>query len=217
MGTSASETKTEWRVIGEEIGSCNCDWGCPCQFNALPTHGSCEAFVAVDIERGHFGDTQLSGVKYAQIFHWDGPVHEGNGWRRLIIDEQTSPDQRAAIEALTSGSQGHPVYEIFSSMAPNAHDPVVAPIDFTYDHEKRQARIRIPDLAESEIEPIRNPVTGHEHRARIDLPDGFEYRVAEVANSVHWRTTAGDHLAMEHENTYAQIAHIDWSSDGTTR
>ena len=118
--------------------------------------------------------------------------------------------------ALTT-RQGHPVYEIFSSMAPNAHDPVVAPIDLTYDHERRQARIRIPDLAESEIEPIRNPVTGDEHRARIDLPNGFEYRLAEVANSKHWRTTAGDHLAMEHENTYAQIAHIDWSSDGTTR
>lgn len=217
MGTTNTGTKTEWRVIGEEITSCNCDWGCPCQFNALPTHGSCEAFVAVDIEQGHFGDTPLGGVKYAQIFHWDGAVHEGNGWRRLVVDEQTSPDQRAAIDALTSGSQGHPVYEIFSAMAPNALDPVVAPIDFTYDHERRQARIRIPDLAESEIEPIRNPVTGHEHRARIDLPNGFEYRVAEMANSVRWRTTAGDHLAMEHENTYAQIAHIDWSSDGTTR
>jgi hypothetical protein len=41
--------------------------------------------------------------------------------------------------------------------------------------------------------------------------------VAEVANSVHWRTSAGDHLAMEHENSYAQFIRFDWGSDGTNR
>lgn len=209
-------TGTEWQIEAEEIGSCNCDWGCPCQFNALPTHGSCEAFVAVDIQRGYFGDTRLDGVKYAQIFHWDGPVHEGNGWRRLVTDERATAEQRSVIEALTSGAHGHPVFEIFSAMAPNAHDSVVAPIEITYDHDKRQAHIRIQELGESEIAPIRNVVTGEEHRARIDLPNGFEYRVAEVGNSVRWHTSAGDHLNMEHENTYAQIAHVKWASDGTT-
>jgi hypothetical protein len=38
-----------------------------------------------------------------------------------------------------------------------------------------------------------------------------------MGDSVHWRTTAGDHLTMEHEHTYAQLARIEWSSDGTTR
>ena len=35
--------------------TCNCAWGCPCQFNALPTHGRCEAMVAVRIREGHYG------------------------------------------------------------------------------------------------------------------------------------------------------------------
>jgi hypothetical protein len=214
--TIDSTTKTEWHITGEEIGSCNCAWGCPCQFDALPTYGSCEALVAYEIEHGHFGTTPLADVRFAQIFHWDGAVHEGNGWRRLVVDERATPDQRAAIKALTDGTQGHPVFEIFSAMAPNALEPVVAPIELAYDQEKRQARIRIPEIAESRIEPIRNPVTGEEHRARIDLPNGFEYTLAEMGNSVYWRTTAGDHLAMEHENSYAQFVHFDWSSDGTT-
>jgi hypothetical protein len=102
-------------------------------------------------------------------------------------------------------------------MAPNVLETVVVPIELEYDREKRQARIRIPGLGESRIEPIRNPVTGEEHRARIELPNGFEYKVAEVGNSVHWYTTAGEKLTMEHENTYAQFARIEWSSDGTTR
>jgi hypothetical protein len=210
-------SKTAWHIEGEEVASCNCAWGCPCQFDALPTYGFCEALAVLDITRGHFGDTPLDGVRFAQVFHWDGPVHEGNGWRRLIHDERSTPEQRAAVEALTNGTQGHAYFEIFSAMAPNALEPVVAPIELEHDREKRQARIRIPGLAESDIEPIRNPITGEEHRARIDLPNGFEYRVAEMGDSVRWWTKAGEHLAMEHEHTYAQMAHIDWDSDGSVR
>jgi hypothetical protein len=96
-------------------------------------------------------------------------------------------------------------------------EPVVAPIELEVDRERRLARVRIPGIGESDIEPITNPVTGEEHRARIDLPNGFEFKQAEVANSVAWKVTAGESLAMEHENTYGQLSPFDWSSDGTTR
>ncbi|MCD6029472.1 MAG: hypothetical protein K0S78_1646 [Thermomicrobiales bacterium] len=215
--TMESTPKTEWHLVGEDIVLCNCAWGCPCQFNALPTYGLCEAMAVLDIERGRFGDTPLDGVRYAHVFHWDGPVHEGNGWRRVIHDERSTPTQRAAIEALTDGTQGHAYFEIFSAMAPNVLEPAVAPIELEYDHEKRVVRLRIGEIAEAQVEPIRNPVTGEEHRARIDLPNGFEYRVAEQGNAVRWRTDAGEHLAMEHENSYAHMARVEWSSAGTVR
>jgi hypothetical protein len=217
MAAASPEPKTKWRIVAEAVTNCNCAWGCPCQFNALPSTGYCEALAAYDIERGHFGDTPLDGVRYAQVFHWDGAVHEGNGWRRVILDERSTPEQRAAIVALTSGAHGHPHFEIFAAMAPNVLEPAVASFELEHDREGRHARVRIPGLAESRVEPIRNPVTGEEHRARIDLPNGFEYKLAEMGDAVHWRTTAGDHLTMEHEHTDAQLARIDWSSDGTTR
>ena len=50
--------KISWSISGEEIASCNCAWGCPCQFNALPTTGRCEAFVAWRMG-GHFGARPL--------------------------------------------------------------------------------------------------------------------------------------------------------------
>ena len=34
---------TAWEIKGREFGNCNCDYSCPCQFNALPTHGHCHA------------------------------------------------------------------------------------------------------------------------------------------------------------------------------
>ena len=42
-----------------------------------------------------------------------------------------------------------------------------------------------PFIGETNIEPIKNPVTGEEHRARIVLPDGFEYKEAEMGNTVN--------------------------------
>ena len=42
--------KVHWHIRGEEVGGCNCAWGCPCQFNALPTHGRCEGIMVIRIE-----------------------------------------------------------------------------------------------------------------------------------------------------------------------
>jgi hypothetical protein len=214
---AVTDTKMTWRISGEEVTSCNCAWGCPCQFNALPTNGRCEALRAWDIRAGHYGDTPLSGVRFARIYSWPGSIPQGNGTRRLVMDERTTPEQREALVALESGEQGHPYFEIFAAVCPNLVEPVVAPIELEVDRERRQARVRIPGIGEIGIEPIKNPVTGEEHRARIDLPNGFEYKQAEMANSVAWKVTAGDSLLMEHENTYAQLSAFDWSSDGTTR
>ena len=43
------QAKTKWRIAGEEVGACNCNWGCPCQFNAPPTLGRCEGYGACEI------------------------------------------------------------------------------------------------------------------------------------------------------------------------
>ena len=42
---------TSWEVHGRELANCNCAYGCPCQFNALPTYGTCEAAAGFEIER----------------------------------------------------------------------------------------------------------------------------------------------------------------------
>ena len=217
MAPAPPKSPIPWRIVADQVGSCNCAWGCPCQFYALPTHGFCEALEATEIIEGSYGDTSLAGVRYAQVYHWDRPIHEGDGWRRLILDARATPAQREAIEVLTSGAAGHPAFEIFAAMTPHVLEPLVASIEFACDRERRRARVFIAGVAESRIEPIRNFATGEEHRARIDLPNGFEFRRAEMGDSVFWRTTAGDHLTMEHEHTYAQLARIEWSSDGTTR
>ena len=63
----------DWEIRGPEITSCNCDWGCPCQFNSLPTHGFCRAAVMLRID-----DDGLS-AKYAPVLP--------PGWNALTLKD----------------------------------------------------------------------------------------------------------------------------------
>jgi hypothetical protein len=69
----------DWQLDFDELVTCNCDFSCPCQFNAPPTHGDCRAAAAYRIRSGHFGDTSLDGVVFAALWAWTGPIHEGRG------------------------------------------------------------------------------------------------------------------------------------------
>ena len=208
----STPAKTNWHIAGECLGSCMCAWGCPCQFNALPTHGRCEGFGGWLIQAGHFGDTQLDGVRFAWLFSWPGPIHEGHGTRQVILDAHASPDQRTALLALFSGAQGGAFFEIFHAVCPHERETMVAPITLQIDRERRQGLLRIPEVGESRAAPITNPMTGEEHRARIVLPDGFEYKEAEMANAVSLRAQLVPPLVFEYTNAYAQLNAFDWSN-----
>jgi hypothetical protein len=203
---------TEWHLAGEEVAQCNCAWGCPCQFNALPTTGRCEAIIGFEVREGHFGGTSLAGTRFVEIVSWPGAIHEGNGTRVWVVDERAESEQRHALDGLLSGREGGAYFEVFASVCPDARETVFAPIEFEVDRERRLATIRIPGIAETSVEPIRNPISGEEHRALINLPGGFEYQVAEMGNTVRASVTAGDPLAFTLENTYAQLNEFDWSN-----
>src|SRR3546814_8769444 len=74
------------------------------------------------------------------------------------------------------------VFAVFASTITTMHEPSFVPVDFEVDVEGRKGRLRIAGHLEMDGEPIRSPVDGSEIRARIDLPDGFEYDVAEIGS-----------------------------------
>ena len=81
---------TPWEIKGREFGNCNCAYGCPCQFNALPTHGHCRGLAVFDIEQGFHGTTRLDGLRAAGIFRWPGPIHEGKGEGVHVVDQRAT-------------------------------------------------------------------------------------------------------------------------------
>jgi hypothetical protein len=204
----------DWRIVGEEVGSCSCDWACPCQFEGDPTHGYCRVVAGMRITEGHFGDVDLTGTKLGLIISFPGPLYEGNGSVQLFNDEASSGEQRDAIEKLVSGEHGGAFFEIFASICPDKHETVVTSIEIDSDRERRVASIRIGDVGAATIEPIKSPATGDEHRVRIDLPNGFEYKQAEVGNTVQASASAEDPLSFSFERSYAQLNKFDWSPAG---
>lgn len=207
-------TDTKWAIHGREFTNCNCAYGCPCQFNALPTHGSCQAVVGIQIDKGFHGETKLDGLRVAGIFRWPGPIHLGNGEAMPIIDVRADEKQREALLRILGGQDTAPgatIFSVFAATFIKGHDPVFAEIDFTVDIEKRRAQLRIADYVEMRGEPIINPVSGQEYRGRIDLPNGFEYTLAEMGRG--WTKTTGP-LAIEHSDSYGQFCELHLGQDG---
>jgi len=124
---------TAWEIKGREFGNCNCDYSCPCQFNALPSRGHCRGLAVFDIERGFHGSTRLDGLKAAAIFRWPGPIHEGKGECIHVLDRRATQEQRAALLRILRGEDTEPgatVFQVFASTCDTMHKPIVAAIDF---------------------------------------------------------------------------------------
>ena len=58
---------TYWEFTGRELVNCTCEYGCPCQFNALPDKGHCYAVAGIQIDEGKHGETALDGLKIGAI------------------------------------------------------------------------------------------------------------------------------------------------------
>lgn len=210
-------TNVKWTIKAREFTNCNCAYGCPCQFNALPTHGDCQAVVGMQIDQGYHGGTQLDGLRFAGIFAWPGPIHEGKGQAAVIIAEEATPAQREALLRILSGQDTEPgatIFQVFSATLEKLHEPIFAHIDFEVDIDARKARLVVPGIIEGHGEPILNPVTGAEHRARIDLPNGFEYSIAEVGRG--WSKTSRP-IKLDLADSYGQFAHIHLCQSGIVR
>jgi hypothetical protein len=206
-----------WSIKGREFIHCNCDYGCPCQFNGRPTHGDCHAVAGIEITEGYHGDTRLDGLRMACVLAWPGAIHEGRGHSTPIIDELASLQQREALLRIMSGEDTEPgatFFNVFASTYEKVNEPIFARIEFEVDIESRTAKLYVPGVIEASGQPIRNPVTGEAHRARINLPNGFEYTVAEIGSG-RAKTTGA--IAFNLENTHAHFADLHMTGKGVVR
>ena len=208
---------TKWTIHGKEFANCNCSYGCPCQFNAPPTHGNCWAVVGIQIESGHHGDVNLDGLRVAGIFKYPGAIHMGNGEAVPIVDQRANAAQRDSLLRIMSGQDTDPfatMFAVYASTLTTFHDPVFTAIELDVDVDARKGRVFVRDYLEVNGEPIRNKATGAPARAQIVLPEGFEYAVA-VIGSASSRTQGPVQVALT--DTYGQFANLHLNSHGVVR
>ena len=144
----------DWRIQGLDITTCSCDWGCPCQFIALPTKGFCHAAVGFYVAKGHYGKISLDGLSFGGLFAWPEAIHQGNGEAQPIVDARADEAQRDAILKIMSGEDTEPgatVFNVFAATYTKVHSPLFKPITVEADMSARTGRFFVDGVVDARI------------------------------------------------------------------
>jgi hypothetical protein len=141
---------TAWHIRGSYFESCNCDAICPCRrIDGVPggrsTHGICSGVLSWVIEEGAVGGTDLAGMAVALAIRYDDD-EPGSPWTWILyVDERSSEEQHAAVEAIFTGRLGGDA-ETHFPWAWKASDLLaVRPVAIEVDHTQRRQWLRIRD------------------------------------------------------------------------
>ena len=204
--------KTKWNFEAEYIQSCNCDYGCPCNFNGYPTEKHCEALVGYRIKKGSFGNTKLDGVKFAMGFWWPKAIHEGNGAARVYIDPSATAAQKKAVEEIASGKHGGGVWEIFPKTFAKVHGTKSAKISWKasgYD-----SAFAVDGVGEVRSSHIKNATTGEPFEGQIVLPGGINWKKADVTSVDWWLRDWEAAWDLRHQNAAGFVCTLKFNEKG---
>jgi len=209
MSSTATETRTAWRLKGKGYEFCNCNPGCTCNFSGFPTSadGSCKALVANVIESGSCGDVDLSGVTAVAIIDWPKAIHDGNGKVVFVVPAEVSDDQVNALAQIYTGALGGQPWEILGTTYAVA-GLVRAPV--TINADGLEATVSIDGVGKAEGRYFANPVTGERHEAHIVLPDGFIWTKGECG--VGSFTADAEGLSLSFTDSNWILYDFDWSN-----
>ncbi len=204
----ATQTGTTWHLKGSIVGACNCDWGCPCNFDAPPTYGHCNGAYVWQIEEGRFGDVGLNGLCIGWVGESPGAMHLGHGTAQKIIDDRADEGQRAALLSLLSGKYGGP-FEILASVTEKELEPIIAPFKTVIDG--LSSHVSVPKVLELGLASIRNPVTGKPEELKLLKGTGFTSTDTELGSTTVYRFTGG--FCHEHSGKYGEFANFEYQGN----
>ena len=169
---------TKWFFEADYLQACNCEYGCPCEFQAPPSHGFCEGVGAWRINSGKYGDVSLDGLGLGFAAHWPKAIHLGNGTACLFFDAKATPAQRDALMKIATGQDGGMPFEIIVTTLTNVLEPQYVPFQFQINGKNSSAKIG--NAMQIGLAPIKNPVTGEPEGVRVEHETGFMFKSADV-------------------------------------
>jgi hypothetical protein len=196
-----NDQQPTWTLNGTALIACNCDYGCPCNFNARPSRGKCEGGWTWHVERGSFDGVALDGLNFSIYANWPGAIHEGNGEAVILVDERANDRQRDAIATLVGGKVGGPWGVLAWTWANKVQGPLPVPYDIQLNGIA--SRIKAGNVVEWESTLIKNPVSGKEAHPRMILPEGLILKEADLGCSKVFRIAEG--VPMDHSGQYTAV------------
>jgi hypothetical protein len=171
-----------WAFKADYIETCNCDYGCPCNFNGFPSNGFCRALVGYHIREVQYGETRLDSLDIVDAYSWSKAIHEGNGIHQIFITNKAEQEQRNAIINIFLGkAKGDGPFALFASTTKYLLDTQFVDINISIDG--KTSSFSVPGGMDVQLENFKNPVTGEEQDTKIQLPKGFIWKIAEAAKT----------------------------------
>lgn len=200
---------TKWALKGTGYEYCNCDFGCGCNFGGFPNSkdGSCRALVGLEIREGRCGDVDVAGVKCAAILDWPKAIHEGNGKCVFVVDPATTDRQVEVLGEIFTGKLGGMPWEI---LGPTFQVVGLVKAPITIEGEGRKKTFRAEGVGEGRGDTFKNPVTGEEHLANVDLPDGFIWTKGECGAGSFQASASG--VSVSGTNSNWILYEFDWKN-----
>lgn len=199
--------KISYHLKGTLLVGCNCDWGCPCNFEAPPTKGFCEGSVLWHVQAGTYGQVHLDGLNFAWLLHSPGPLHLGNITSLFLVDERANARQRQALEEMLTKNPDVLPFSIFMSLTGSFLG--VRNVPFEIALNGIHSRARIPGTLELQLAPMKNPVTGKDELATLLKPTGFTSQHQELCSTSTLRLTS-EELSFDHSGKYGEFATFEY-------
>lgn len=191
----------QWSLECDYMESCNCDFGCTCNFSGLPNFGRCEALVGYHIRKGHFGEVSLDGLDFIFAASWPRAIHEGDGTVCVYISDRATNVQQQAIEDIAYGrAGGNGPYVIFAGTMRYKLDPQIVPIEMHVDGKR--SRFAVQGVLGVELSPHYDAASGNEQDVQINLPNGFIWKTAHAIKSKLMKITTPN-LNFDHSGRNA--------------
>jgi hypothetical protein len=199
----------QWQMRGAGYEFCNCDFGCGCNFGGFPNSkdGSCHALVGMHIESGVCGTVTLDGVKCAALVKWPKAIHEGNGKCVFVVDPATSDAQIDALAKIFSGSLGGLPWEL---LGPTMQVIGLEKAKITIEGSGVKSTFKIDGIGEARGESLKNPVSGEDHTAIVDLPTGFIWTRGNCGQGT-FKAKSGD-VSLDYSKTNWIFYNFDWNN-----
>jgi hypothetical protein len=182
----------------------------PGQLTVSPTKGSCTFAMALQVDRGTYGNISLDGLGFVVLGFTPEAMGKGNWSVGLIVDERASVEQRDAIAAIASGAAGGPMAAL-SGLIGKFLGVESSPIVFDRRGQKWSVKAsNLLDMAAEGAKGINPNATEPMYLDNTGHPAADRFALARASNShvralgLSWDDTTG--------KNNGQFAPFSWSA-----
>jgi hypothetical protein len=203
----------DWKISGEYMESCNCDYLCPCIYtNSLgeTTNDNCTALLVFRVDDGNYEGVNLDGLSFAMVIKSGKVMSEGNWAYGVIVDEAGDEAQRAALSAIASGEAGGAPSMIRDNLVDDFRGVEVKAIDFVMDGLKRS--VSIPGALDFRIEGVASALDNGEPLYADNTPHPANSRLALARTQESHVHCLGINLDMSGKGNNGHYAPFTWAA-----